>query len=981
MRNLYLLAAVLLSFLKVQTAMAETVSPYVIDFSVAINTDQHDFKVGTGWGHIVDSYDNGYTRYTWQADGGVDNSACLEIGSQKMINFDDNSEHILQDMLVTPAVSGKVSLYAKITRTWSDDAGVKFYYVTEKDGMLKAGDEIKPTVYQLNGSEYQLVELPSLPKGTRIGIRGWYVKIDHFRAESAEVDMVSALKVVSAKWAGSEYTDYDADGNLELAYQVVVQNVGDRTLKLGSEGYSLSLTRQVMNTVYSTVNIAQTLQPGETSSPISVKTVINKRQIQAEKLFLNVQENISKTTVPLPEIAPNDYAPRFSLTGAYGRTPLRTGYRIDYGMSRGQVDVSFFLRNDGAVMQKLTEITATTGFASSLRGPIEIAPHDSVKLTVSLMPDQKGEKHGHLTVRGENGVDIVLNLNGYSVHESQWFVDFESDSKPVGFQVEQGWYVSNYPTLVYRINNRSSMEVNKQEPVKLISPLVEVKDGESLTFELAKQNSASFMNIYYSADRKTWRQVARFTHDQMSDSVLSKSFLYNNYAFTRFTVDNIPAGRWYIAFESGATHLDNILGYHLIGSEHDVYINHVNIPSTGTVNTSMEVNAILTNIMKVKELANDYQFGFYLDDRLVLSADPADLEALWERSVSGKFTPHQSGTYKAYWKFTRGDVVVVSDTVSVTIAPESTYQVNKTGERIWSYELAPARFYDYYSESECIYLADELGLAPGAEIKQLIYRGYNPSTELNANLSVWVQNTEADQISEPYAFTSTQEMTQVYDGMIPVRKVGTMAMQDDVLVITLAKPFVYTGGNLRVRVGHRAIEEAARVYFDVQNADGRCIARSGTVDLDKVDIHAYKLPILRVGAEAKTVTVSGRVTDKEGNAVSGATVMLKSGDVEYSALTDAQGHYQLVVIKSQLNYQALFMSEGRETETSDVMLTGDAIELNHIFGDTTGVNNVKASDAQVVGYYSIDGRKLNAPMPGITIVRYADGTSRKNIIR
>ena len=112
-------------------------------------------------------------------------------------------------------------------------------------------------------------------------------------------------------------------------------------------------------------------------------------------------------------------------------------------MSREQVDVSFFLRNDGAVTQKLTEITATTGFASSLRGPIEIAPHDSVKLTVSLMPDQKGEKHGHLTVRGENGVDIVLNLNGYSVPESQWFVDFESDSKPVGFQVEQGWYVSN----------------------------------------------------------------------------------------------------------------------------------------------------------------------------------------------------------------------------------------------------------------------------------------------------------------------------------------------------------------------------------------------------------------------------------------------------------------------------------------------------------------------------------------------------------
>ncbi len=981
MRRFYLSSSLLLLFTCLGTVKAATIAPYKLNFNVEIATTDHQFKAGTGWGHIADSYDGGYPRYTWHADGGIDNSACLEVGSQTLIDWDDYSSHIVYDMLVTPAVGGKVSLYAKQSVKISSDPGVRFYRVTEEGGILKAGEEIVPTTYGISFTEYTKIELPAQPAGTRIGIRGYQVLMDNFEAETAEVDVAKKLKITSVEWAGPKYNDYDANGNLKVAYRVVVTNIGDVTLTPGTEGYSLTLLRNVFNTIYADMPIQQTIQPGNSSTPILVEATLKKQQLNAKRIFLNLKENITGAMQALPEIEPNDYAPNFSLTGAYGKTPLRTGYRIEYGTARDSVKVDFFLRNTGPLPQKLTELSATAGFASSLQGPLVVAPHDSIRMTLSMTPDTKGEKHGHFTVKGENGVDIVLDLNGYSVADDEWFTGFENEHKPVGFQPEKGWYMSNFPELIHSIANHACMECSTQEPSKLVSPLVEVRTSEKLTIEVSKKNTASFMKVYYSADRKNWTQAAHFTHQQMSDSVLSKSWLHDNYAFTKFTINNIPAGRWYIAFESGVTYLDNIVGYHLVGAEHDAYVSKSNIPVKAAVNSPIEVSATLNNITTNTDPAGDYTFALYFDNKLMVEAEPAELAPLWERTVKKTFTPHEAGTYSAYWKYKHGDTEVTSDTVQVVVEPESMYQIKATGDRLWSFELAPVHLYNFLSESECIYTADELKLKPGTPIKQLIYRGYNTSIDLNVDLTVWMQNTDDNVFVAPYAFTAGEQMEKVFDGMMPIRKVGTQEMQDDVMVIYLEKPFIYTGGNLRIRMTHSSRTYSARVYFDAQNTDSRCIARAGDKDLEQVVTYGYKLPVLRVGTDAATTTVSGKVTNKSGKPIKGATVKLKSDDVEYTATTDASGHYQLLVIKTYLKYDALFAADGVETETVPVELTGSQVTLDHTMGTATAIETVETEKTKIVGYFTIDGRQLTAPIRGINIVKYSDGTSRKIIVK
>ena len=50
-----LLAAFLLG---TRGASADPVTPYTQNFDKAIETADHSFKVGTSWGHVVDSYND-----------------------------------------------------------------------------------------------------------------------------------------------------------------------------------------------------------------------------------------------------------------------------------------------------------------------------------------------------------------------------------------------------------------------------------------------------------------------------------------------------------------------------------------------------------------------------------------------------------------------------------------------------------------------------------------------------------------------------------------------------------------------------------------------------------------------------------------------------------------------------------------------------------------------------------------------------------
>lgn len=47
----------------------------------------------------------------------------------------------------------------------------------------------------------------------------------------------------------------------------------------------------------------------------------------------------------------------------------------------------------------------------------------------------------------------------------------------------------------------------------------------------------------------------------------------------------------------------------------------------------------------------------------------------------------------------------------------------------------------------------------------------------------------------------------------------------------------------------------------------------------------------------------------------------------------------------------------------------------------TSVSGISATDSREVARYTIDGRRLSKPAPGVNIIRYSDGTTRKVVVR
>ena len=76
MKHLKFLLAVVLAVCGMNTAKAEIVQNYVMDFNKSISISAHDFKVASGWGHLVsyyhdsDNYQDYYVDYSYSDENG-----------------------------------------------------------------------------------------------------------------------------------------------------------------------------------------------------------------------------------------------------------------------------------------------------------------------------------------------------------------------------------------------------------------------------------------------------------------------------------------------------------------------------------------------------------------------------------------------------------------------------------------------------------------------------------------------------------------------------------------------------------------------------------------------------------------------------------------------------------------------------------------------------------------------------------------------
>ena len=297
MRKIYSLLAMMVLALGIPAVAQESIQNYVEGFD-NLDTSNHEFAP-KGWGHIVDSYSSGwsssYVEYSNPQTGGQDGGAYLSIGSQE-VNAGWTTAS-LNDILVTPAVSGNVSIYVKLEKA---SGSIKFFTCTKNGNEFTASEEeYAVEIPELSEEAWTQVSIPDVPAGTYLGIRGEDVGIDNFAAENATIVYKRELTIESAELVTETIAgggiDAGEDGNASFTYCVTLTNTGEVDLNPGDEGYSISIVHSdAPETPLSTKELDFPLAVGATSQPVDISVTIPVEEEIYDRW--DVKENISGTT-------------------------------------------------------------------------------------------------------------------------------------------------------------------------------------------------------------------------------------------------------------------------------------------------------------------------------------------------------------------------------------------------------------------------------------------------------------------------------------------------------------------------------------------------------------------------------------------------------------------------------------------------------------------------------------------------------------
>ena len=365
-----------------------------------------------------------------------------------------------------------------------------------------------------------------------------------------------------------------------------------------------------------------------------------------------------------------------------------------------------------------------------------------------------------------------------------------------------------------------------------------------------------------------------------------------------------------------------------------------------------------------------------------------ELAANGENTYTFDLMPIEVGTFQARVEFVGENFSAVSDNVEVTITEElaSHDVVVGTSNDGENRNTAPLNLYYNKSESETVYTAGLLGIAAGSKITRIAFKGHGSTAKsITGNLKVWLENTEdATPQNVLLDADKTAAMTSVFDGTYTYNVTKT---DDEIVVVELATPFEYTGGNLRVCLHSESSGWATTYFQHDKTVTGQSVYRSSDTSLPAT-FTASAMPVMYLTVSNEALTYSGHVYDQDGNAIEGAVVTLTAADeqpeqpagmrhalgakVTYTGTTDADGKYEIPVIQSARNYDVTVAATGYKTatgtltfvdgqpQTADYTLEPDA---------STGIADVKSFTIdENAPIYDVMGRQVkDVTIPGIYI--------------
>ena len=992
MKKAKLLFTMLMAVFGWNAVMAEDVSPYTVDFNSAITTSSiHDFAVASNWGHIVGSYtddygDTYYMTYSYRADEGIDGSGTLLAYKQRAEENSYNGANVY-DLLVTPVVSGEVSLYVKASGSASTSypAFVEFYELND------AGTAHSSLIRRFEAADFAESDVEGWGKVTinvadakKVGIRAQYVYLDNFSAATASITAEKKLTVTGIKSPTGSipvYYNQKEDGTVDVNMIVKLKNAGDVDFAVGDENYTLTFVKKEYYGSTETpfedakFDIPVAIAAGEEAEFEAVFTVPST--IGTSYFYGKVREDISGTvSSAMLQSKVNEYASEFLFDKAgttYYTSSKPTTTPIDFGMVTAKADVEYEIYNRGSAPLVINSFTLGEPFEHNAPSQeFTLNGGEKQVVLISLPTDNPGVFSDELTIEytdfGKEKKTYTLPVSGTVIDPNKNLITFDNGTNgqfPAGSIHSDQVYISSETVgeeTNYFLQSTSTT-------TKFVTPLLTAEAGESFSFNswYKSYSSTAEVLVYTSTDRVSWTQVLDVKASSLGSS--AKSFVA--------TIEE--AGDYYLAFElKGNALLDNIYGLTLAPEpEHDWYLISSDIPAKGKQNNDYTATVKVQNIsadadeVETATLYMDGEAVAVVEGTALAGNDKtaavgtgrngySNIEAPEE--ISFTFKPHFFGTVPAYIELKSGDNVVKTEEMTVNIAKEELTSEIAVGEAKTTGRYAP--FYGFDMEqgafADFYYSAEQLatfGIKKGDVIKSIKFKSSNSSKTINSLTAMaWAGMIENGTFTPGDVDKDNMTQVVIYD-----QEKVEFGPEVEMVVDLSEKPIVYDGTSL-IRIYTYINGGGSWMSFGWEadsNYPQQAYYTKSETSWSTSNSQACPVAYMTLDVEAKTL--SGIVFSSLDNSpVEGATVTVRNEaeNVEYTATTDGDGKYTMDIVQDNLVYNTLTVeAEGYRTitdESADILFEGSITQNFQL--DRVEVVNISKSTFATLYYENLNLR-------------------------
>lgn len=923
---------------------AETLTPYTEQFD---NPTQRP----KGWTQLSSS-SYAPATYTVHSEGGHSGGyVTAKQYSSTWSSYYNNYNYI--DVLVTPKVYGELTLWVRAN---GSEPTLTFYSVTDNTKLPSTRD-----LKFLEGTDRNLlagkdvtawtqITVAGVPDGSYVGIRAHDLDIDDFGAAKADVTYRASLVADVSNTTGGTRLEADQSNKVTVKFKVSLENDGDIDFPASDEGFKIELyNANLDNKVFGTDKITEAIPYGAKvekefsmtgTAEVAPNTVSNNYKVRIS------HEKCSPIETSLAWFTVIPYAPVANLMlaedndkNASSSNSVNVTEVVPVGIGAAGTARTLWLWNSGTAPLEISAVKVTGDLACHAT-PFTLDAGAKKAVTVSLA-GVPGRKDGTVTFTDATLGDIVYRFAGVVKAEGDYCEDFEAEGSPEGMITGNTWKTTGSPVSLAPIGGTTWInQTSTSSQAKLITPLLSFNEGEKLHFFAAKtDNMSSTLKVYTSPDRVNWTEVlaigARDTEPEEtrfgSDKPTGSG--YGTYEFKLFSAP-MPAGKCYVAFEAGGARLDNICGGRREAVAHDLYVTALSVPEKGSVNTRFITSITLQNLLAATETG----YSVILESDGLTLASAAEAPAL-DRGASAtydlRFTPHAEGPLSGKFIYINGSdrMELASFTADIEAEKaEAEYQVGDA--KITTSD--PLNTYYQGAQAQILYTAEMLGMSAGHKVTGFTFIGYNEQP-VKKHVKVWIENTDAEGYDLSNVVAADRAgMTAVFDADYDFAVCGDKNAKkyEPVFEINFDKPFVYTGGSLRIMVDSRDVEGGTgsrHVFFAVDNSaydywndkyENKVIEnrKEYAEDLDdEPSWVAYKAgyPVTFFKVAKDIVMASGTVTDDFGSAVAGASVNFEttfdSDFIFYNGVTDENGAYTVKIFKPELTYLIAATAEGLAT--------------------------------------------------------------------